>query len=460
MVKLLIALAPYGAAAHGVIYEPPARTSAGMHILTPTCAGGSCLWFNQGSTIGCPFATGNSGPPVGPPDCKDHAQPTIKFGDKDLRTYAMDAIYRLDDYTKFHPWRYPGSSPLVDPCGLAGGWYVPGADFAGGWAPPGVPQGAAGSFAPWNSTLVDKTVWVAGSQAEVAWGITANHGGGYQYRLCANNGGDRNETCFQKTPLKFVGDTQWIQFGRGMDVNNRTEIPAVTVTGDKVIPAGSTWRRNPIPPCNTPISGGAVSKQKCLGPTFKPAIPGLYGFGPGACGSSEVVCDPEQFRWHDFGFGIVDKVEVPDVPEGDYILSFRWDSEQTNQVWNSCADVTIRKEGPATKPFVPTKGCDACCAEKFNVCANCTSCVDISEDEKKTGPCSYCYNTLPGYNPSYAPDITCLGNEAADGGAPDWVPGEDTTGVGWSPGCPKCWAEEDSCTKTRFREFEVEPLTV
>merc|ERR1712000_543386 len=215
------------------------------------------------------------------------------------------------------------------------------------------------------------------------------------------------------------------QFGRGMDRNNRTEIPAVTVSGDKVVPEGSTWRRSPVPPCNTPISGGAVSKRKCLGPTFRPPLPGIYGFGPGSCGSSEVVCNQGQFKWHDFHFGIVDKVEVPDVPPGDYILSFRWDSEQTNQVWNSCADVTIAKEGPATKPFTPTVGCDACCEGKFNVCANCTGCLN-----DKTGDCAYCWNTLPGYNPTYAPD----------GGAKDWQPGEDTS-AGWSPGCPKCWAD-------------------
>jgi len=450
--SVIATLAP-GAIGHGVLYEPPARVSGSMHILNPTCAGGSCLWFNQGCTIGCPVATGNSGIPTDGPDCKDHAQPTIKFGDKDLRTYALDAVYRLDDYTKYHPWRYPGSAPILDPCGIAGGWFTPGADFAGGWAPPGVPQGAEGSKAPWNSSLSLETHWVAGQTAEVAWGITANHGGGYQYRLCPHDSPDRNETCFQKLPLDFVGNTQWIQFGHGMDVNNRTEIPATDVSGDRVIPVGSTWRKNPIPPCNTPISGGAVSKRKCLGPTFKAPIPGLYGFGPGSCGSSEVVCNLEQFREHNFDFGIVDKVQVPNVPAGKYILSFRWESDQTNQVWNSCADVTIKTSGPATKPFTPTKGCDSCCPGRFDVCSNCTGCLN-----DKTGACAYCWNTLPGYNPTYAPDISCLGHEAEDGGAKDWHPGESTEG-GWSPGCPKCWAEENACA-SKPRPFEDEVSVV
>jgi len=411
------------------------------------------LWFNQGSTIGCPVLTGNSGNPTDGPDCKNHAQPTIKFGDKDLRTYALNPIYALDDYTKWHPWRYPGSGPVLDPCGIAGGWFTPGADFAGGWAPPGVAQGELGSFAPFNSTLSLKTRWVAGTQAEVAWGITANHGGGYQYRICKNDGGDRNETCFQKTPLRFVGDTQWIQFGHGMDRNNRTEIPATTVTGDKVLPVNSTWRKNPIPPCNFPITGGAVVTP-CPGPTFTPPIPGLYGFGPGGCGSEVSTCTIEQFRKRNFDFGIVDKIEVPDV-EGEYIISFRWESEQTNQIWMSCADVTIVKasEGPATKPFTLTDGCDACCEGKFAICANCTKCQN-----DKTGDCAYCWNVLPGYNPTYAPSIHCLGKEAPDGGPPEWYPGEDTS-AGWSPGCPKCWRTNPTCEPV-MRPLEDVPVSV
>merc|ERR1712100_194895 len=275
-----------------------------------------------------------------------------------------------------------------------------------------------------------------------------------QYRLCpAERYVQEGEACFQQNPLTFVGSTQWIQFGHGMDVNNRTEIPATDVSGDLVIPVNSTWRKNPIPPCNTPISGGAVSKRKCLGPTFKPPIPGLYGFGPGSCGSSEVVCNLEQFRQHNFDFGIVDKVHVPDVPEGEYILSFRWESEQTNQVWNSCADVTIVKDGPATKPFTPQDGCDACCEGMFGVCSNCTSCLN-----DKTGDCAYCWNTLPGYNPSYAPDISCLGHEAPDGGAKKWFPGDDPAG-GWSPGCPKCWADESRCA-SQWRTLEEVSVSV
>ena len=43
-----------------------------------------------------------------------------------------------------------------------------------------------------------------------------------------------------------------------------------------------------------------------------------------------------------FDYQLVDKLRVPtDIPPGEYILSWRWDCEETPQVWNSCADLTI-----------------------------------------------------------------------------------------------------------------------
>ena len=38
-----------------------------------------------------------------------------------------------------------------------------------------------------------------------------------------------------------------------------------------------------------------------------------------------------------------DGLKVPaDIPAGDYVLSYRWDCEMTSQIWQSCADITIR----------------------------------------------------------------------------------------------------------------------
>ena len=53
---------------------------------------------------------------------------------------------------------------------------------------------------PQNSVT---TEWVAGGVAEVGWGIIANHGGGYSYRLCRREeGGALTEECFQQMPLR------------------------------------------------------------------------------------------------------------------------------------------------------------------------------------------------------------------------------------------------------------------
>jgi len=40
-------------------------------------------------------------------------------------------------------------------------------------------------------------------------------------------------------------------------------------------------------------------------------------------------------------WSIVDQLEVPNLESGDYVLSARWDSEQTPQVWNTCASIHI-----------------------------------------------------------------------------------------------------------------------
>jgi hypothetical protein len=42
---------------------------------------------------------------------------------------------------------------------------------------------------------------------------------------------------------------------------------------------------------------------------------------------------------------IVDIVMVPvGTPPGEYVLGWRWDVEETAQVWTSCADITIVAE--------------------------------------------------------------------------------------------------------------------
>lgn len=96
-------------------------------------------------------------------------------------------------------------------------------------------------------------------------------------------------------------------------------------------------------------------------PKYDP-LPGLYGFGMGHCvsatpGANHTIqpglraCTDEELAFWTarFNFNVVDQVQIPsDLPAGEYLLSFRWDSEQTPQVWANCADVTITE--PAAAP--------------------------------------------------------------------------------------------------------------
>jgi len=169
------------------------------------------------------------------------------------------------------------------------------------------------------------------------------------------------------------------------------------------------------------------------------------------CGAVHFAGDGQ--REEKFTFGIVDLVKVPDVPPGDYVLSWRWDVEQLPQVWSNCADVKIEVKGTAkaTKPFTPWTGCEACCDNvQLAPCANCTKCLN-----DKTGDCSYCWNPLPGFQFGAIPQYQCLGHEAPDGGPGVWKTGMPFLGKKWSPGCPKCWAQKDSC-KPSPRQVEDE----
>jgi hypothetical protein len=39
---------------------------------------------------------------------------------------------------------------------------------------------------------------------------------------------------------------------------------------------------------------------------------------------------------------IVDHVVIPkELATGQYLLSWRWDAEQSHQIWQNCADITI-----------------------------------------------------------------------------------------------------------------------
>ena len=138
--------------------------------------------------------------------------------------------------------------------------------------------------------------------------------------------------------------------GAQLTVSYRSVAPFGTASLKKTFWRPGTWRRNPVPACNCdsgftcggdggdeaqpyepqPNPGGQCS----TGLQFAAPIPQLFGF---------YVSNAAP---HDTPLSIVslmDEVAVPPGLEGEYLLSFRWDCEQTPQVWNSCADITIQR---------------------------------------------------------------------------------------------------------------------
>ena len=78
-------------------------------------------------------------------------------------------------------------------------------DAAGGYGNVTVAgeQGFPGSQLP---PVERPPTWAAGSVVNVSWAISANHGGGYVYRLCSADE-ELTEACFQQTILPFEGET-------------------------------------------------------------------------------------------------------------------------------------------------------------------------------------------------------------------------------------------------------------
>jgi len=322
---------------HASMYIPPPRSAgAGAKpIFTPgSCNNGACMWFSQGCTIGCACNEDNT---HFHQHLCDNSTVEPLVNDPKYRTFNRFNNHSIPfwpaDWTKWHPWRYPGTSVPLNPCGLSGG-STKNNDVAGGYGNQTIAgvQGFPGTELP---PIEYKTTWKVGSVVDVAWGISANHGGGYLYRLCPKDS-ELTEDCFMKMPLKFHGDKQTLVWSDGHEV----EIDAVRIS-EGVYPENSVWTKNPIPACDD-VSGGfqgvGCDKPQFPPPTgcndtcwgYQPCFPGEFPDGcPGPIKTKEMP-------------GIVDKVEIPaDLKPGEYTVGFRWDCEQTPQIWQFCGDVNI-----------------------------------------------------------------------------------------------------------------------
>eukprot|EP00040_Diaphanoeca_grandis_P018102 m.95149 g.95149 ORF g.95149 m.95149 type:complete len:334 (-) comp26789_c2_seq1:48-1049(-) len=316
---------------HGSMTIPPSRNN-GSFVNAGDCSGFECFWFSQITSI------------PGIPTLNASMYRTVNVNVSDGSK---------NDWSAQMPWRAPGTAPVHGHgCGVAGGSDIPREN--GGIPPPWIKQGTDGITLPDTTP----TVWKRGSIQEVAFAMLANHGGGYSYRLCPNVEGEVTEECFQANPLDFAGSTTTLRYADAQqwgEINKLPEVKIPRVTVDVgTFPPSSQWARNPIPSCDLCNQADCMSKpvwieqqhcsQGCAGlnmsvcppytthfPEPAPGISGYYMYHPGQGNGLT-----------GFTYNLVDEVHVPTtLKPGSYLLSWRWDCEQSRQIWQNCADITI-----------------------------------------------------------------------------------------------------------------------
>jgi hypothetical protein len=169
---------------------------------------------------------------------------------------------------------------------------------------------------------------------------------GYSYAVCPKST-PLTEDCLHAHQLDFVGSNHTIRY---LDGRAELQIPA-TVVMEGTFPAGSQWRVNPIPACNCDqgFGCGYADHQPMHMPYANGTSPIPTGYH---CPTGTMFPVP-----FDYGYGhqmwtipttgpaaptwvIVDQVRAPDEA-GEYVLRWRWDTEQNSQIWTNCADITV-----------------------------------------------------------------------------------------------------------------------
>jgi len=226
---------------------------------------------------------------------------------------------KVEGEWRYNPWAQPGTAPVYgEGCGANGGNptgcqgdYEDSSPFGtccGGskgnnWNGCGGYTGGKSALEHYADGLFDNapsTTWTRGKAEPVYWTTGAGHEGGYAYRLCKVPPGgvtQITEECFNQGHLNFAGSVNWIYENmkphKTHDYNKWQEVPAVRTT-EGTFPPGSEWAKI------------TVTKKMSS------------------------------------GWGIKDLVQIPDdLESGSYILSFRWDSQRTPQIWTYCANIEL-----------------------------------------------------------------------------------------------------------------------
>ena len=154
--------------------------------------------------------------------------------------------------------------------------------------------------------------------------IRANHGGGYQYRLCPSDK-PLTEACFKATPLAFVGQ-QSLQFQNGSRLAIPSSYTFANGTGfhtedypgapheppSFLAQSPGLWARNPIPD-HKMVPHHVLNETEFSPPCHDDTS-----------GPTDGLCSGER----PFHLTIVDMLQIPkSIPPGDYVVGFRWDCE-------------------------------------------------------------------------------------------------------------------------------------
>jgi len=238
-----------------------------------------------------------------------------------------------EDIYYLSPWRAPGSAPVIDACGSAGGRHASQGIGQAGAAFQNSSVAKSGDYGSHLPPMTPQATWQAGSNVEVGWALAAQHGGGYAYRLAPADAPLTEET-FRKLPLDMVGPSilRW-----GGDRSTQLEFNGTRVSTGTV-PEGSMWARSPIP------RGADQWEQE--GPAFEPM-----------CQESEECLNLKTETCRCSGsvnshllvpnLEIVDVLKIPaNLKPGRYVLQWRWDCEETDQIWASCSDVAVTAAAP------------------------------------------------------------------------------------------------------------------
>ena len=275
-------------AAHGWMTHPPSRNGGNLSTGGQyTCLGDfsmapDCNWFTSETYI-----------PGEPTMCNPELLTVLGSIENNC------SADHVRDFTRKHPWRAPGTAPIIHPCGTHCTSMKSESCFWGHVAGPIWGKGHENQV---NWTSLPKstpTVWKRGSSVEVGAGIAILHSGGWSYRLCSMSSHELTEECFQAGTLLFNSDTATVQPADGSAAPFTIPVRHTPDRKWTKIPLPATNTEMPAPWCKSPFvelqkemganwTGGDVDRYFCTSETGKCAKGDDWCWNPS---NATICCD-------------------------------------------------------------------------------------------------------------------------------------------------------------------------